>query len=87
MIINGIVEKELQSWIYAGIAQQLMTEAFEADEFLTPELSETQRDPASVTSRERGSNPTEQRSARLWLTGLLAFCWLTERWMAPGRGM
>jgi hypothetical protein len=87
MIINGIVEKELQSWIYAGIAQQLMTEAFEVDEFLTPELSETQRDPAAITSRERGSNPTEQRSARLWLMGLLAFCWLAERWMAPGRGM
>lgn len=87
MVVNGTVEKELQSWIYAGIAQRFLTEAFGVNEFLAPELIEAQRDPASFTSRERRADSTEQRSARLWLMGLLALCWLTERWLAPRRGM
>lgn len=87
MAINGSVKKELQSWVYAGIAHQFMIEAFGVDKFLTPELIATQRDPVPITTRERGQIPTEQRSARLWLMGLLAICWLTERWLAPGRGM
>lgn len=87
MIINGTVQQELKSWVYAGIAQQFFIEAFGVDEILTPELIEAQRAPANVTLSDRTSIPGEQRSAQLWLMGLLAVSWLLERWLAPGRGM
>lgn len=87
MVVNGTVEQELKSWVYAGIAHQFMAEVFEVNELLTPEMTETQRAPSLITSTGTTSNPTEQRSAKLWLMGLLAVCWLMERWLAPRRGM
>ena len=87
MVVNGAIEQELQSWVYAGIAQRLFIEAFGVDHILTPELIGPQRDLTTLASSERGSIPTAQRSAQLWLMGLLACCWLFERWLAPKRGM
>lgn len=87
MVVNGKVEKELQSWVYAGIAQETLIEVFGVDDILTPELIGPQRDLASLTSSEIASIPREQRSAQLWLMGLLVVCWLLERWLAPRRGM
>ena len=87
MVVNGTIEQELQSWVYAGIAQRLFIEAFGADHILSPELIGPQRDLATLASSERGPVPTEQRSSQLWLMGLLACCWLFERWLAPKRGM
>lgn len=86
-VINGRVEKELESWIFAGVGHQLITEAFGIREYLSPEMMLSQRNIELKTSEENIPNPKRQRTARSWLFGLLAICWLTERWMAPGRGM
>lgn len=87
LVINGRVQKELESWIFAGVGYQLISEAFGIVDKLSPEMMLSQRNIERMTSEENIPDPKQQRSASLWLVGLLAVCWLTERWMAPGRGM
>ena len=86
-VVNGSVDDELQSWVYAGIANRFLVEVIGIDELLTPTLIDAQRNPAVGMSSVNTPIPKEKRSARLWLLSLLVLCWLTERWLAPSRGM
>lgn len=85
-LVNGNVDVELESWFYAGVGHQMFKEIMEIDEVISPTISEQER----VMNTREASLPyrgTEPKSAHLWLLGLLLVLWLTERTMAPARGM
>ncbi|MEX1259593.1 MAG: hypothetical protein WEA58_01900, partial [Balneolaceae bacterium] len=85
-LVNGNVERDLESWFYAGVGHQIFKDILGIDEMISPTISDQER---TMNTRE-ASIPyrgTESKSVRLWLLGLLLVLWLTERKMAPARGM
>lgn len=87
LVVNGNPERSLESWIFAGLGNQLILKGLNVEENLWPLMDEAQRNPVFTSESRTPEIPEEQRSARLWLVGLLAVLWLLERWLAPKRGM
>lgn len=89
-IVNGHIEEELESWVYAGITNQMILDVLEVEEgFLSPQIPESQRE-LSLTTSGSGSekrNQAEQKDGRAGLLGILLLLWIIERWLAPKKGM
>lgn len=87
LVINGHVEQNIESWVYAGVANRLIAQALSIEGVLSPELSLEQRTQSHKNSAIAQQLPKKRQSAELWLMGLLIICWFAERWLAPKRGM
>lgn len=84
-IINGQVEPELVSWVYAGIGRALLQHSLKVGESLYPVMEENQLMVNKSTGAIRSA--VQPHSARNWLFGLLLLFWAVERMIAPRRGM
>lgn len=88
-LMNGKVSERNESWVFAGITHNILLDVLEINEFLAPQLSESQRalSTESSTSRGRKSTRTESENAEVELFVVLLLLWSLERWLAPKRGM
>ncbi|MEX0609715.1 MAG: BatA domain-containing protein [Balneolaceae bacterium] len=84
-VVNGEIGKEFQSWIFAGLGSYLIQNSLGIDVFLAPDMPEHQRE--FVSASKETANQKQRKSAGLWLFSLLLILWITERWLAPRRGM
>jgi|AntRauTorckE6833_2_1112554.scaffolds.fasta_scaffold00354_16 hypothetical protein len=87
LVVNGNPDRSLKSWVFVGVGNQLIRSGLDIEASLWPIMDEVQRNPVFASESGASDIPEEQRSARLWLIGLLAALWLLERWLAPKRGM
>ncbi|MEX0719596.1 MAG: BatA domain-containing protein [Balneolaceae bacterium] len=85
LVINGEIEQEIKSWVYAGVGSYLIQQSLEIMEFLSPEIISEQREVISASGENKEAK--ERKSAGFWLFMLLALLWVLERWLAPKRGM
>jgi len=84
-IINGQVEPELVSWVYAGIGNTLLLHGLKVEDSLYPTMEENQL--VINESSSVNQSALQSHSARNWLFGLLLLFWAIERMIAPRRGM